>query len=299
MILATSRVFVAEPDHRREQRMALSGEIQSPKPEAIAAHYASGYEADRLHQGAGQLERERSRELLGRFLPPPPATVLDVGGGPGGHACWLAAQGYTVHLIDITPLHVELARQASARQPEAPLAGTAVGDARALPWGPATADAVVLFGPLYHLTDRADRLQALREAHRVLRPGGTLLAAAISRFASALDGLCRGYLKDRQFAEIVRRDLADGQHRNPTGRPEYFMDAFFHHPDELRDEFAGAGLTAARVYGVEGPGWLLSDFGAWWDNGEYRDRLLELARALEAEPSLAGTSAHLVAVATR
>jgi SAM-dependent methyltransferase len=268
-------------------------------PEAIAAHYASGYEADRLHQGAGQLDRERSRELLGRFLPPVPATVLDIGGGPGGHACWLAARGYQVHLIDITPLHVELARQASARQPQAPLLSAEVGDARSLSWADGTADAIVLFGPLYHLTDRADRLRALREAHRVLRPGGVLLAAAISRFASALDGLGRGFLKDPHFADIVRRDLTDGQHRNPTGRPEYFMDTFFHHPDELRTEFVEAGFAAAAVYAVEGPCWLLSDFDAWWGNGEYRERLLQIARALEREPSLLGVSAHLVATAAK
>lgn len=273
--------------------------ITSPTAEAIIAHYGSGYETDRLHQGAGQLDRERSRELLGRFLPPPPAMVLDIGGGPGGHACWLAARGYEVHLLDITPFHVEMAQQASARQSEAPLASAAVGDARALPWGPATADAVVLFGPLYHLTDRADRLGALREAHRVLRPGGVLLAAAISQFASALDGVCRGFLKDPQFAEIVRQDLSDGQHRNPTGRPEYFMDTFFHHPDELRAEVAEAGFTGPHVYGVEGPGWLVSDFDAWWKNGEYRDRLLQLARALEEEPTVLGASAHLVALAAR
>ena len=279
--------------------MASKTDAHSPAPEAIAAHYASGYEAGRLRQGAGQLDRERSREILARFLPPAPATVVDVGGGPGGHACWLAARGYQVHLIDITPLHVELARQASARQPETPLASAEVGDARSLTWPDGTADAVVLFGPLYHLTDRADRLRALREAHRVLRPGGALLAAAISRFASALDGLSRGFLKDPQFADIVRRDLADGQHRNPTGRPEYFMDTFFHHPDELRDEAVEAGFASAAVYAVEGPGWLLSDFDAWWENGEYRDRLLQIARVLEREPALLGVSAHLVAAATR
>jgi SAM-dependent methyltransferase len=271
----------------------------SPTPEAIAAHYASGYEVDRLLQGAGQLDRERSRELLGRFLPPAPATVLDIGGGPGSHACWLAARGYQVHLIDITPLHVELARQASARQPGLPLASAEVGDARALSWGTAAVDAVVLFGPLYHLTDRADRLQALREAHRVLRPGGILLAVAISRFASALDGLCRGFLKDPQFAEIVRRDLDDGQHRNPTSRPEYFMDTFFHHPEELRAEIAESGFAGVIVYGVEGPGWLVSEFDAWWGNGDYQGRLLQLARRLETEPSLSGASAHLMAMATR
>jgi SAM-dependent methyltransferase len=271
----------------------------SPTPEAIADHYASSYEAVRLDQGAGRLDRERSRELLARFLPPAPATVLDVGGGPGGHACWLAARGYQVHLIDITPLHVELARQGSARQPGTPLASAEVGDARLLTWADGDADAVVLFGPLYHLTDRADRLQALREAHRVLRPGGALLAAAISRFASALDGLCRGFLKDPPFADIVRQDLADGQHRNLTGRPEYFMDTFFHHPDELRAEVVEAGFASAAVYAVEGPCWLLSDFDAWWENGEHRGRLLQLAGALETEPALLGVSAHLVAAATR
>jgi SAM-dependent methyltransferase len=192
--------------------MTRSSHVPSRQSEAIAAHYASGYEADRLHRGAGQLDRERSPELLERFLPPAPAVVLDVGGGPGGHACWLAARGYEVHLIDVTPLHVELARQASARQPQAPLAGAEVGDARVLARGPETADAVVLMGPLYHLTDRADRVQALREARRVLRPGGVLLAAAISRFASALDGLCRGFLKDPEFAEIVQRDLVGHLH---------------------------------------------------------------------------------------
>src|SRR2546429_8101371 len=107
--------------------MTRSRDAHSPTSEAIAAHYASGYEANRLHQGAGRLDRDRSRELLGRFLPPAPAAVLDVGGGPGGHACWLAARGYQAHLIDIPPLHVELARQAAARPPEAPLASAAGG----------------------------------------------------------------------------------------------------------------------------------------------------------------------------
>src|SRR5438105_4680473 len=103
------RVISAQCGDGKEEWMAGKKDTPSPVPEAIATHYASGYEADRLHLGAGQLDRERSRELLARFLPPAPATVLDIGGGPGGHACWLAARGYAVHLIDITPLHVELA----------------------------------------------------------------------------------------------------------------------------------------------------------------------------------------------
>src|SRR5882762_134399 len=110
--------------------------------EEIIRHYASGYEADRLNTHGGQLERERTREFLMRFLPSPPALILDVGGGPGGYACWIAKQGYEVHLMDITPLHVDMAMAASREQPEAPLASVNVGDARSLSWNDMTVDAV-------------------------------------------------------------------------------------------------------------------------------------------------------------
>jgi len=133
----------------------------------------------------------------------------------------------------------------------------------------------------------------------VLKPRGVLLAAAISRFASALDGVRQEYLTDPVFAAMVDRDLTDGQHRNPTGKPEYFMDTFFHYPDELQGEIAEAGFEIDGVFGVEGPGWLAHDFDAWWDDPERRERLLHLARRLESEPALSGLSAHLLAAARK
>ena len=126
-----------------------------------------------------------------------------------------------------------------------------------------------------------------------------LLAAAISRFASALDGIRERYLSDPDFAAIVERDLADGHHVNPTGKPEYFMETHFHHPDELLGEVAKAGFDVDGVYGIEGPGWLAPDFDTWWQVSSRRARLLHLARRLETEPALLGISAHLMAVARR
>ena len=85
----------------------------------IAAYYDRGDEEGRLGDW-GRLEFLRTRELLARFLPAPPATVLDVGGAAGAYALPLAAEGYEVHLVDPVALHVEQARAASAAQPDAP-----------------------------------------------------------------------------------------------------------------------------------------------------------------------------------
>src|SRR5262245_34011137 len=152
------------------------------KPE-IRAYYDTATEEERLQSGPSQLEFVRTQDILRRTLAPPPATILDVGGGPGTYALWLAELGYQVHLIDPVPRHITQA-QARSQQVERPITTCTVGDARALQWGARSIDAVLLLGPLYHLTDRADRLQALREAYRVLVSGGQLFAAGISRFAS-------------------------------------------------------------------------------------------------------------------
>lgn len=265
----------------------------------IERYYGSGVEDARLSIGSGKLELERTRQLMIRFLPDPPAIIYDVGGGTGVHAFWLAGKGYDVHLLDVVPAHIEKALKVSAEDSAGALAEAVVGDARSLPWIDGSADAVLLFGPLYHLTRPEDRLFALRESRRVLKPDGVLLAAGISRFASALDGVRAGYLADPAFAAIVERDLTDGQHRNPTGKFEYFMDSFFHHPDELRGEVAAAGFEVEGVFGIEGPGWLVRDFDAWWDDPERRERLLRLANRLETEATLSAISAHLLAAARK
>ena len=151
-------------------------------------------------------------------------------------------------------------------------------------------------GPLYHLTERNDRLQALREAHRVLKPGGCLFAAAISRFASLFDGLTRNLVDDAAFQPILDGDLRSGQHRNPTNRPDYFTTAFFHHPDELRGEVAEAGFREEALLAVEGPTWLLPNLAERMEDVAKRAHLLSLLRRVETEPSLIGASAHLLAV---
>jgi ubiquinone/menaquinone biosynthesis C-methylase UbiE len=262
----------------------------------IVEYYSLADEDSRLRTGWFQLEQERTRELILRHLPPVPGTIIDAGGGSGVYACWLAAQGYRVHLLDPVAKHVEQARARSGGQSDHPLISAEVGDARRLPHPDSSVDAVLLLGPLYHLTEREDRLTCLREAHRVLRPGGVVWGAGISHFSSLFDSLSHGFFDDPEFAAIVARDLEDGQHRNPTGNPLYFTDAYFHRPGELSREFLAAGFQVLAVVAIEGPGWLAQDFERLWNDAVQRERLLAAIRKVEREPSILGVSSHIMAI---
>ena len=279
--------------------MSDKSNLQNPLLNEVLAHYERGLEAERLSKRTNPIELVRTQELLSRYLPPPPAVILDVGGGSGIYACWLAQRGYKDHLIDAVPLHVEQARSASQVQPDYPLASAEVGDARQLNQANNSVHAVLLFGPLYHLIERSDRITALREANRVLKSGGLVFAVACSRFASLLDGLFRGWLDDQEFVEIAHRDLLEGQHRNPSNHPAYFTTAFFHHPDELKAEVEEAGLSCEKLLGIEGPGKLLQNFEEHWSEQNRRQRLLQAIRWLETEPSTLGVSAHIMAIAKK
>lgn len=265
----------------------------------VRRHYESVDESTRLNDSAaGRLEWLRTWDVLHRHLPAPPATVIDVGGAAGAYAVPLAREGFEVHLLDPVERHVRQARTAGHRSGH-PLATTVVGDGRRLPYADAMAHTVLLMGALYHLTERPARLQALGEARRVLRPGGVLIAAAISRYASLLDGLSRGMIAEAPFRDIVRRDLADGQHHNPSGNPDWFTRAYFHRAPELESEIRAAGFDVDGVVAVEGPGWLAADLEAWLDVSDRRAVLLDLLRHVEGVPDLFAVSPHLLAVARR
>ncbi len=261
----------------------------------MASHLSDYYrdfdEHSRLTGAFGELEFVRTMELLARHLPPPPAVVLDIGGGTGPYAEALGQKGYETHLLDAMEKHVEMAKA----RPN--IASAQVGDARKLEWPDRVADAVLLMGPLYHLEEAADRKAALREARRVLKPGGLLAAAAISRFASLLDGLARGLLTDPLFQPILIRDLDSGEHRNTTGNIDFFTTAHFHLPQELADEIRESGFDDATVFAVEGVGWCARDLEVLWADREQREFLLDVLRRVERHPSIVGASPHLLACA--
>jgi ubiquinone/menaquinone biosynthesis C-methylase UbiE len=265
----------------------------------LQEYYDNFTEGERLFTGLGQLEFERTKLILNRFLPNPPAKVLDIGGATGVYSLWLTSKGYQVHLIDQSEKLVQHARQASQNQLDVPISSFTVGDACSLDYPTKSIDVVLLFGPLYHLTEQDERYQALKEAFRVLKRGGVLFAAAISRFASAIDGFFSGFIKDPNFTEIVKQDLIDGQHRNPTDNVMYFTDAYFHRPSELKREIESVGFKDVHVFPVEGIGALATKFDELWKNKKLKDYLLRVIQITEREEEIIGISPHLLSVALK
>ncbi|MEV4469378.1 class I SAM-dependent methyltransferase [Nonomuraea sp. NPDC049504] len=254
---------------------------------ALMTYYERGGERTRLREGRGRLEFWRTRDVLLRTLPPAPARVLDVGGGTGVHAEWLAAEGYEVEVIDPVPLHVSEAA-------ELPGVTARLGDARDLPVPDGDADAVLLLGPLYHLPERADRLRALREARRAVRPGGIVAGAFISRYAALHEGVRLGLLLQEEGRAAARTAMETGVmiSTNPLGG----FRGYLHDPGDIPGEFTAAGLPEPRRYGLEGAFGLYGDVDDWLDDDGRRELLLDAARQIECEPSLLGVSGHLLAV---
>jgi ubiquinone/menaquinone biosynthesis C-methylase UbiE len=267
-----------------------SGAAQPILDPVIDRFYTEDYdEVDRLSlKAVGRLELERTKELLLRILPPAPAKILDVGGGPGVYAAWLAELGYDVTLVEPVSRHRE---QAAAH-------GTFAvehGDARKLAAPDASADAVLLLGPLYHLRDVADRAQALSEAWRVVRPGGPIAAAFISRHAPIIDVSARLRINDDEVLENVRRVRVDG--RNMAGRG--FTAAYFHTVEEIHADFAAARLPEPQVFGIEGPLLSLLTSELAEDRPDFFEASMRAARFVEDDPAMLAANAHLLGVVVR
>jgi ubiquinone/menaquinone biosynthesis C-methylase UbiE len=127
-------------------------------------------EEERLLKGTSRLEFHRTKQILSRYLPKKRhAIILDIRGGAGYYSRWLAGRSYSVHLVDVMPLHIRQAREME-KQSRTLLASISLGDARKLDFP--DAEAILLFGPMYHLIRKKERMAALSEAFRVLKPMG-------------------------------------------------------------------------------------------------------------------------------
>ena len=267
--------------------------------------YNNGAEIGRLERGLGIVEFHRTKEILSRYIDKG-MVIYDIGGGIGMYAAWLAKKGNEVHLIELAENAVEYAK-ANMMQDCRFVAET--GNALQVNRSDESADVVLLMGPLYHLRNREDRLQSLREAFRVLKKGGLLMAAGISKFSSMTWALSVygekknenlvEFLDDPVFFNMIKSEMTTGDHIRPKEYPKFIAEAYFTTSEEMKSEIVEVGFAVEKAIAVEGCIWFTPHLQEKWMDEASRERLLDIVRMTETEPEMMGMSPHFLVVARK
>ena len=247
-----------------------------------------------------RLDRHRTEfavtmRALREYLPPQPARIVDIGGGPGRYAIALAQSGYDVTLVDLSAGVLDFAR-GKATQANVRLAGyihTNALDLGGLLGRPY--DAALLMGPLYHLLAPEERLKAVQEAKSVLQVGAPLFASFITRYAGI-----RWVAKN--LPTWLAEHHSDAEQLLETGinvPPDEggFTDSYFAHPSEIKPLMERGGFYTLDLLGCEGVvsfieeeiNLLQGELWAAWVDLNYR---------LGRDPSIHGAVEHLLYIGT-
>ena len=265
--------------------------------------YNNGAEIGRLERGLGIVEFHRTKEILSRYIDSG-KVIYDIGGGIGMYAAWLAKKGNEVHLIELAENAVEYAKT-NMMQDCHFIAET--GNALKVNRPDESADVVLLMGPLYHLRQREERLKAMQESFRVLKKGGLLVAAGISKFSSMTWALSVygekknqnlvEFLDDPVFFDMIKGEMTTGDHIRPKEYPKFIAESYFTTSEEMKAEIHEAGFFDERAIAVEGCIWFTPHLTEKWEDDASRERLLDIVRITEAEPEMMGMSPHFLVMA--
>ncbi len=257
----------------------------------VAAHYDDHYEGEWQRLQRHRTEFAVTLRALENYLPPPPAAILDIGGGPGRYAIELSKRGYQVTLLDISAGNLAYA-VAKAAEHNVQLAHIIRGDAKNLPHLPRPSyDAVLLMGPLYHLLSLEERQQAVREAARVLHLNAPIFAAFVTRFAVLRDIAIKNPQEIVADPERFAQLLETGVH--PAGPAKRYPDFYFVHTDDIRPLMEAAGFTTENLIGCEG---IVAGHEETINQvqGELWQQWVALNYRLGQEPALYGAADHLL-----
>ena len=230
-------------------------------------------------------------ELLEEYIAPR-SSVLDVGAGPGRYAeHFIRQRGCQVGLVDLAEECLGLFRSRMGGRWQRQILFTWKSCATDLSFIPdATFDAVLLMGPLYHLLEHEERSAAVREGHRVLKPGGVALSTFISPYPVLPRLLTRdpALLGDGEFLKnLVEHGKVTAAHMTNM------TDHWRCWPEQGRALMEEAGFETVRLRNLEGVGAFFETRQKELFTDEARfEAWLGVLRATCERPELLGATDH-------
>jgi len=252
-------------------------------------------EWDRFETPGGKLEFELTMSIITSHLPQK-AEILDLGGGPGRYAIELAKLGHMLHLADLSQRNLDTAKKK--------IAEFGIGNVKSINeinavdlsvYANDSFDAVLLFGPLYHLTDETERLACIKEVKRVLKPNGLVFAGFIPYLSGAIGVVARMFLTpDQVNAETLNRVFEQGIHNNLVDRG--FQEAYYATSDEIASLFSNNGFSKILLRSVKGWGETMGEqiYKLKDENPEMHKTVMDLINKTAADPSIIEMCWHAI-----
>ena len=159
-----------------------------------------------IHQSLTEIMAGRKKEEL---------HILDIGAGTGRYSVPLAQEGYDVTAVELVKHNLGRLKQKGAGVHA--YQGNALNLKR---FSDNSFDLTLLFGPMYHLHGKEDKLRALKEAVRVTKPGGRILVAYIMNEFSVITYA----FKEKHILEALQSGmLTEDYHCTDKANPLYSM----------------------------------------------------------------------------
>ena len=217
----------------------------------IQEYYNNGVNTEWTRMDRHPLEFEITKRNLDEFIPSK-SKIADIGGGPGRYSFYLASQGYNVTLIDLAEKNIEFAKE-KGKEIGIKLKNYIHANILEIDFIPANSfDSVLCMGPLYHLINKEDRIKAIDQCLRILKPNGILVITFVTTFAQSISLLKRSPEKISEWIPVLNKTISTGI--NVDDFDTGFTEAYFFHPLEIEPFMQQFSLQMLKISGAEGLG---------------------------------------------
>ncbi|MBR5835112.1 MAG: GNAT family N-acetyltransferase, partial [Bacteroidales bacterium] len=227
----------------KRPRHFAEGIVYTDDAELVQEVYQRYNEETRLNKSrAARVEFLTTVRYIEKYLTPG-AKILDAGAGAGEYSFYFARKGYEVSALELADANIAAFRAKMTDDDSIDLVqGNAMDLSR---YESDSFDIVLLFGPLYHLHEEADKLRCIKEAKRVCKPNGKIFFAFISNDMVILT-----------MQQCQEDYLMNGDYNKETFRLDDFP-FVFHTPDHCRELLGKAGIQICHEVASDGASELL------------------------------------------